>query len=890
MSCIIKVSNIKSKITGLAPSYLNLLAQELAVKVPNYYFSPAFKSGRWDGKQHFLARPANTFPTGLLPKVVSFLIDTCETTPKLEDYRENLDDLCLPNIDPGYVIGENKILRQYQVDAINKIADNKVLGIPFQRGVINIATNGGKTVIAEGVISELYPQLRKCNGVFLFATHSKEIAHQAHQVIGNDLQIDVGFIGDGQWDVKTVTVAIITTVYRRMKDGKSEFDELRERVRGAVVDECLPGTSQVLLPGNKKMSIKDVCERDDITEVVSFNLEKKVFEVKPILRKIVTPVTNPFWKIWYRNPVTQQMEGLMATPNHKIWTSNRGYVRVDELQLGDTIKVNTSNPEPYFRPHGKFQCSFCGKVLDSLMGLGGHVNMLHSPNREQTIRKRAETRHRKYQSGEIVTSFRQRQSSSIWMKEYNSRSEVKEASSIRCKTVLATDNDIKKKRVDSWRKNWESNPEWRNSQLTRFKNASLYKSGAKTSLEEWVLSLGIPEIQYTGDGSVWFTFSEDYHAKYNKRHKNPDFLIKLGNDKKVIEVGDITYWHSMEEIADVTLEYEKLGYQCLYLTSQDIQNTPQDTAERVRKFVYNHEVQILKISQNVKGRRSPFKYNLEIADNHNYFANNVLVSNCHHAQSVSWQDVLNQFDKASIRLGLTGTVDKKNPLNEMKLYACTGNILTKISNDFLIHNGVSAKPICIMFQVDKPELGGMEYQDAYRYGIVENEIRHDIIYDICAKETAASNTVLILVERIEHGQYLEEVLKPLCKEVYFTNGQLSSDERVSLLDKLRNGELDVLISSNILDEGVDVSGINAIVYARGMKSMRKLLQGIGRGLRLKDDNSKLRFYDFIDDTHIKLLQHSQERYETLAAEKFVVKLMDIQSYNSASWDEINKEE
>ena len=499
MSCIIKVTNIKSKIMGLAPGYLNLLAQELSVKVPNYYFSPAFRSGRWDGQQHFLTRPANTFPTGLLPKVVEFLTETCETTPILEDCRENLEDLRLPSIKTGYIVGENKELRQYQVDAINAIANNNILGIPFQRGVINIATNGGKTVIAEGVISELYSQLRKCKGVFLFATHSKEIAYQAHQSIESDLQIDVGFIGDGQWDVKPVTVAIITTVYRRMKDGKPEFDELKNKVRGLVADES------------------------------------------------------------------------------------------------------------------------------------------------------------------------------------------------------------------------------------------------------------------------------------------------------------------------------------------------------------------------------------------------------HHAPSQSFYDVFAQFNKASIRLGLTGTVDKKNPVNEMKLYSCTGGILTKISNDFLIRHGVSAKPICLMFQVDKPELGGMEYQDAYQYGIVENEIRHDIIYDICSKETSAHNTVLILVERLEHGQNLEAVLKLLCKEVYFTNGQLSSDERAALLDKLRNGELDVLISSNILDEGVDVSGINAIIYARGMKSMRKLLQGIGRGLRLKDDYSKLRFYDFIDDTHIKLLQHSRERYETLAAEKFVVKLMDTKSYNSASWDEINRE-
>ena len=51
---------------------------------------------------------------------------------------------------------------------------------------------------------------------------------------------------------------------------------------------------------------------------------------------------------------------------------------------------------------------------------------------------------------------------------------------------------------------------------------------------------------------------------------------------------------------------------------------------------------------------------------------------------------------------------------------------------------------------------------------------------------------------------------------------------------LKNNEIDVLISSAILDEGVDVSNINAVIYARGMKSTRKLLQGIGRGLRKKE--------------------------------------------------------
>ena len=281
------------------------------------------------------------------------------------------------------------------------------------------------------------------------------------------------------------------------------------------------------------------------------------------------------------------------------------------------------------------------------------------------------------------------------------------------------------------------------------------------------------------------------------------------------------------------------------------------------------------------------KYNLEVKGNHNYFANGVLVSNCHHSAADSWYTVFNNFPNASIRLGLTGTIDKTKPVQEMKLYACTGSVLTRVSNEYLINRGYSAKPKCILFKVDRPELGEMDYPEAYQLGIVESADRNRMITAICDKETDSNNKVLVLVEHIEHGEILEDAMQKLNKHVYFTNGQLSSDTREELLNRLRNGQLDVLISSNILDEGIDVSGINAVVYARGMKSMRKLLQGIVRGLRLKEDGSPLRFYDFIDDMHLTLLNHSMDRYKTLKSEKFDTCLLTITEYTQMSWDEIN---
>ena len=75
-----------------------------------------------------------------------------------------------------------------------------------------------------------------------------------------------------------------------------------------------------------------------------------------------------------------------------------------------------------------------------------------------------------------------------------------------------------------------------------------------------------------------------------------------------------------------------------------------------------------------------------------------------------------------------------------------------------------------------------------------------------------------------------------------------------------------------------------------MTSSRKLLQGIGRGLRKKSDGSKLRFYDFIDNTNTTLLEHSLNRYNTLENENFTIKSLDIQTYMNSTWEEIESEE
>ena len=275
----------------------------------------------------------------------------------------------------------------------------------------------------------------------------------------------------------------------------------------------------------------------------------------------------------------------------------------------------------------------------------------------------------------------------------------------------------------------------------------------------------------------------------------------------------------------------------------------------------------------------------------------------HHSSSNSWIEILNTFKNAVIRLGLTGTVDTGNPVNKLKLFGVTGGVITKVSNEYLIDRGFSAKPECFMVSIDYPDIDAhvryafstngdddeLSYQDAYFKGIVSNAYRNFIIATICQREYEQGGQTLVLVERIDHGILIGEMLDALSPDLsyVFLHGELSSEERQFGLQRLTNGEVDVVISTAILDEGVDVPNINALIYARGMKSNRKLLQGIGRGLRKKSDGSSVHVYDFIDDVQAKLLQHSLQRYKVLKAENFDIRKMTVEEITGVSIEKLD---
>jgi len=219
----------------------------------------------------------------------------------------------------------------------------------------------------------------------------------------------------------------------------------------------------------------------------------------------------------------------------------------------------------------------------------------------------------------------------------------------------------------------------------------------------------------------------------------------------------------------------------------------------------------------------------------------------------------------SYRFGFSGTPLKNDVLADMKLMALTGPIVVDVTNSYLIQQGYSAVPVVNMDAIGRTkdkDWWAAKYPDAYNELIIKNRARNILIR---RRALGAIGTVLILVNRLDHGQQLANQIRGSV----FVHGSDTTEYRQLVLKSMA-GESGIFIASPIFDEGIDVPSVSTLILAGGGKSHVKLLQRIGRGLRKKDGDNCLRIYDFVDRSNKHLYRHSLQRMDIYDSEGFDV--------------------
>ena len=148
-----------------------------------------------------------------------------------------------------------------------------------------------------------------------------------------------------------------------------------------------------------------------------------------------------------------------------------------------------------------------------------------------------------------------------------------------------------------------------------------------------------------------------------------------------------------------------------------------------------------------------------------------------------------------------------------------------------------------------------------------------MVAELAAK---TNQKALILIKDVEKGQgeYIKEKIESLCnKTVMFISGQ-SKEDRMETIEKLEKGEIDIIIATNIMNEGINIKSIGLVIIASGGKSSAETLQKIGRATRVvRDKNGEILkdraiVVDFLDIGNKFTESHSAKRKNLYKKEGF----------------------
>jgi len=146
-----------------------------------------------------------------------------------------------------------------------------------------------------------------------------------------------------------------------------------------------------------------------------------------------------------------------------------------------------------------------------------------------------------------------------------------------------------------------------------------------------------------------------------------------------------------------------------------------------------------------------------------------------------------------------------------------------------------------------------------------NEYRNSVMAKIVNK--LKTNT-LVLVDRIVHGEYLLQYFKSYTdKQVYFIQGSVEVEEREKMKEIMEESTNVVCIAiSNIFSTGISIKNLHNIVFASIGKARIKIIQSIGRSLRLHHTKEIATIFDIADVCLTYGYKHYEERKKLYQSE------------------------
>lgn len=266
----------------------------------------------------------------------------------------------------------------------------------------------------------------------------------------------------------------------------------------------------------------------------------------------------------------------------------------------------------------------------------------------------------------------------------------------------------------------------------------------------------------------------------------------------------------------------------------------------------------------------------------------IVIDEAHLAQADSLKGILQKSANCFARFGLTGTLDGLE-YNRLIIEGLTGPVVKVASNKELIDRKISSDLTirCLILKYSDAIRNlnkTLTYQQEQAF-IVRHEPRNKLIAKLC-QAVGPEKNVLVLTAYKEHIKLLKQQCEKTGKKVYVVTGDTPPDERsfIRKIAEVENGII-IIATYGVYSTGINIKNLQVMIMATGYKSLIKVLQSIGRGLRRDGKGNSVSVIDIVDEfgyvtkkgekRRNYIVKHFFERVKIYVQEQFKYKIDNI---------------
>jgi len=248
---------------------------------------------------------------------------------------------------------------------------------------------------------------------------------------------------------------------------------------------------------------------------------------------------------------------------------------------------------------------------------------------------------------------------------------------------------------------------------------------------------------------------------------------------------------------------------------------------------------------------------------------------CHMFKAKSLSGIMEKLTNCDYRIGTTGTLDGMQ-CHKLIIEGLFGPSYHVTSTKKLIDKNILSrlKIDTIMLQYGDEERRSVSkytYSDEMLW-LIHHDKRNRFIVDLASR---LKGNTLILFQFVEkHGKYLHHLTSKTDRKTFFVHGGTEAEDREKVRKILEENDSCIVVASyGTFSTGISIKRLHNIIFASPSKSRVRVLQSIGRQLRVSEHKDYAKLYDIGDDLSWKskknhTLRHFAERIKIYRSENF----------------------